>query len=180
MNGSFLVEDVQIYAVDCSFGCRPLGVHSAVLTEASPVFASMLRCGMSEDLTRRIDVRGVDRVEFEEFYRFLIPGSVEEVTEMNVEYVFYLADFFQVGPLRAECERVLERLPVSAKLLCMASRFGLPQLYSRCVADLTDPEEVLDLRDPLLVAHPDVLRVLRQRNRDPDLVVPDSKRRRVA
>ena len=30
MNGSFLVEDVQIYAVDCSFGCRPLGVHSAV------------------------------------------------------------------------------------------------------------------------------------------------------
>ena len=43
------------------------------------------------------------------------------------------------GALSSE---VLERLPVSAKLLCMASRFGLPQLYSRCVADLTDPEEV--------------------------------------
>ena len=29
--------------------------------------------------------------------------------------------------------------------------------------------EVLDFGDPLLIAHPDVLRVLRQRNRDPDL-----------
>ena len=133
-----------------------LTVCSAVLRLASPVFEAMFTSGMVEGREKAFRVVVASRREFHDFYGFMLPGEARamQITETNVESLLLLSDYYQVVHLKAECVRMLCRLPASPHLLLQAHKYNLHDLFERCIEDLAR-EPTTDVR--AFKDYPDIL-----------------------
>mmetsp|Transcript_66903 Transcript_66903/g.216226 ORF Transcript_66903/g.216226 Transcript_66903/m.216226 type:complete len:255 (+) Transcript_66903:38-802(+) len=134
-------------------------VSSVVLGIASPVFKAMLSAGMEESRSRRIKVSrdiGTAR-QFDDFYSCLLPATAWTVSihQENVDGILAFSDYYQVIPLKLECERVLCDFPPSVDRLMQAHKYGLNDQYKRCVAAVASDAGKPDLS--VLKGHPSVL-----------------------
>mmetsp|Transcript_135750 Transcript_135750/g.378244 ORF Transcript_135750/g.378244 Transcript_135750/m.378244 type:complete len:243 (+) Transcript_135750:123-851(+) len=132
-------------------------VHSLILCLASPVFNAMLSTDMVEKDGRRVRVEAASREDFAEFYRFLLPlcGRSMSLSERNVDSLLTLSDYYQVEPLKEECERFLEALPVSVPRLLQAHRHGLRRQYERCAEAIAQSFHEHDMS--VLSRHNDIM-----------------------
>jgi len=115
-------------------------VHSLLLGLASPVFAALLRSGMQEGLQGKIELPGKSKDEFELFMSCLRPGSTKRVTEATVDILLPWFDHYEVSGLKAECEEILQSMPVTTARLFQAHKYNLQEQYSRCLKNI-EPEE---------------------------------------
>eukprot|EP00445_Apocalathium_hangoei_P015772 CAMPEP_0203894878 /NCGR_PEP_ID=MMETSP0359-20131031/37780_1 /ASSEMBLY_ACC=CAM_ASM_000338 /TAXON_ID=268821 /ORGANISM="Scrippsiella Hangoei, Strain SHTV-5" /LENGTH=222 /DNA_ID=CAMNT_0050817267 /DNA_START=68 /DNA_END=733 /DNA_ORIENTATION=+ len=133
-------------------------VSSHVLGMASLVLKAMLAAGMEESRSRRIKVSrdiGTAR-QFDDFYSCLLPATAWTVSihQENVDGILAFSDYYQVIPLKLECERVLCDFPPSVDRLMQAHKYGLNDQYKRCVAALASDAGTPDLL--VLKDHPSV------------------------
>jgi len=113
-------------------------VHSQVLSLASPVFAAMLASDMQEGQGQRIEVAQFDKIDFEQFYEFLLPASSRcmKVSESNFEMLCALSDYYQVDALKCECAELLRTLDASIPCLLLAHRYGFEDIYAKFTKNL--------------------------------------------
>jgi hypothetical protein len=112
-------------------------VHSALLGLASPVFAAMFTSGMREAQTKRLELQGKDKDEFELVMSFLRPLSAGQVSVANVDVLLPWACEYQMLFLKERCEQTLLMLPCSASRLVDAKLWDLQEQYERCLTELT-------------------------------------------
>ncbi|CAE8654191.1 unnamed protein product [Polarella glacialis] len=117
-----------------------LRVHSAILGLASPVFATLLRNGMQEGLRGKIELPGKSKEEFELFMSYLRPGSTKRMTEATVDIMLPWFDHYEVSGWKAECQGILQSMPVTTARLFQAHRYNLQEQYHRCLKDI-EPKE---------------------------------------
>lgn len=138
---------------------KELPVHSMVLQLASPVFHSMLTSGMDECNTKCIKVNAdiASFRQFKEFYRLLTPvrGRTIQISATNVDYLLRLSEYYQVVHVKHECERCLDKLPVTVPRLLQASEFDLKRQYRRCVIEIARSYE--NHSPDSLEAHPKIM-----------------------
>jgi len=134
-------------------------VSSVVLGLASPVLKAMLASGMEESQSRRIKIAKDigTAVQFDQFYACLSPATARTVriNEENVDGILAFSDYYQVIPLKLECDRVLLDFPPSVDRLLQAQKCGLADQYKRCVAAVASDAGKPDLS--VLKGHPSVL-----------------------
>mmetsp|Transcript_69949 Transcript_69949/g.188449 ORF Transcript_69949/g.188449 Transcript_69949/m.188449 type:complete len:242 (+) Transcript_69949:58-783(+) len=149
-------------------------VSSVVLGIASPVFKAMLAAGMKESRSRRIKVSrdiGTAR-QFDDFYSCLSPATActVRINQENVDGILAFSDYYQVIPLKLECDRALRDFPPSADRLIQAHKYGLSDQYNRCVTAVGSDAGKPDLS--ALKNHPsvlfDVLEAIQNRFSDAD------------
>ena len=144
--------------VEVSVEGHTLKVHAAVLGLTSPVFAALITSSMREGLTRRVELPGKTKGDFEMFLTFLRPLSRQQVNLDNVDRMLPLFDEYQVTLLKDEAESFLMRQPVSAARLVQAHRFCLQKQYEHCLKALSAEQFILELEE--LAAIPKIVQDL--------------------
>lgn len=125
--------------------------HSAILMAASPVFESMLACGMKETCSRRIELAGKSKGEFEVFLCFVHPGTARQqrIDVQNVDYLVAWFDEYGMNALKDECESFLMTLPSSVERLLQARRLSMRRQYARCLEEVGKNFETMNMKDVL-------------------------------
>lgn len=91
-------SDVTIRVEDQEFR-----VHKSILGARTPVFTSMFKHKMSENITGVVDIYDCDAIAFREFLRYLYTGRVAKFSPNNVFSLYRVADKYQVNELKAYC-----------------------------------------------------------------------------
>nr|ABI14179.1 tramtrack [Pfiesteria piscicida] len=150
-------DDLNDFTVDFVDKGAQVRVNSSVLALASPVFRAMLASNMSEAASKRVELKELGSPEgFLSFYMWLVPfGSAQQkLTLETIDDVLVFADYYEVGPLKEQCEQFLLTLEPSIKRLLQSEKHGLSKLRQKCVAHVsTSIQEDL----ALLKSHPDLL-----------------------
>ena len=105
------------------FSDGELGVHSQILSLASPVFAAMLRSEMIEGKSKRIRIQERKRKDFLlHFYEFLHPLQcrMKEISDANVEEVLEISHYYEVRWLVDECIAAFVALPYNKEVHTVA------------------------------------------------------------
>jgi len=131
-------------------------VHSQVLALSSPVFNSMLKESSEKSMPGHLKLLNQSKKDFATFYQLLMPvsGRQVKISDNNLDGVFSLCREYKVGPLVAECEDLVGKLPLMARLL-MAHKHGLTQLYFKTAGKIASSYRMHDLN--VLKDHPKVL-----------------------
>ena len=124
--------------------------HSAILSNASPVFAAMFTHGMLEKTTKQIEVH-VTKEEWTMFYNFLHPatGRLQKVHQDTVDVLLPLFDELQLTVLVNECEEPLLRMPVSVDRLLQAEKYNLEKQYRRSLRHFAKTGVTVEQTDEL-------------------------------
>jgi len=134
-------------------------VSAVVLGLASPVLKAMLASGMEESQSRRIKIAKDigTAVQFDQFYACLSPATARtaRINHQNVDGILAFSDYYQVIPLKLECDRALRDFLPSVERLVQAHKYGLSDQYKRCVAAVASDAGTPDLT--VLKDHPSVL-----------------------
>ena len=125
--------------------------HSAILSNASPVFAAMLTHEMLEKATKQIEVH-VTKEEWTMFYSFLHPatGRLQKVHQDTVDVLLPLFDKYQLTVLVNECEELLLRMmPVTVDRLLQADKCNLEKQYRRSLLHFAKTGVTVEQTDEL-------------------------------
>eukprot|EP00931_Biecheleriopsis_adriatica_P096020 TRINITY_DN69667_c0_g1_i1.p1 TRINITY_DN69667_c0_g1~~TRINITY_DN69667_c0_g1_i1.p1 ORF type:complete len:233 (+),score=22.77 TRINITY_DN69667_c0_g1_i1:61-699(+) len=132
-------------------------VHSQVLRMASPVFNAMFASNMKEAQTRRILIDQASKLEFEDFYRRLLPGAqfASGIKPENVGSLLALSEYYQVTFLKDACVKALDAFPATVPILILAKKYGLDNLYQQVLGNIMRSAREHDFTP--LKAHADIL-----------------------
>lgn len=134
-------------------------VNSVILCMASPVFEAMLTSNMKESQTQEIQASNFSLKDFDTFYNFLVPGHgrAMSITDSNVEQMLKLSDYYQVLPIKGECETFLLGAKPTLQRLLLTKQHNLQTCYERYAdaISLSVLEAEVDLKP--LSAHVEVL-----------------------
>lgn len=113
-------------------------VSKTILSQCSPVFEKMFSIGMKESSTGELVMEDKTSVEMEQFFRILYPphNILEEVTHENVSSLLRLSSEYQVDPVLKKCDGFLCTQETTIELLNTSSRYGLPNLKTKCCKDI--------------------------------------------
>jgi hypothetical protein len=85
-----------------SSGSYGVAAHRKVLLEASPVFSSMLQCGMREDFEAKIDIPDISSETLDSFVDFLYTSKLPS-DKTTLEELLALAHMYNTPALMCAC-----------------------------------------------------------------------------
>jgi len=122
-----------------------------IVTNASPVFKSMIENTMKEGNTNIIELPDTDP----EIFRLVLDyiyGNEIHITPENVEYLYNIAQFFQYDPLRRKCVEKQDSFVTPEVVWHLANRaieYSDPNLMAVCLNTIighSDDDYIHDIK----------------------------------
>ncbi|XP_065666553.1 BTB and MATH domain-containing protein 38 [Hydra vulgaris] len=115
---------------------KPLHVHKNILSIWSPVFDRMFNSSFVEKNTEKLSLPGKKYNEIEEMLH-IIYDRRKYVTESTAEFLFSLADEYQMEQLHAVCVAYLKNVPKIGVKVCkyleLAMRYNVDEIKEECL-----------------------------------------------
>lgn len=125
-----LYENEDFTAITIKCDDREFKVHKTILVSRSPVFEAMFKNEMTENLSKTIDLSGIDPEAINIFLKYLY-GTVQSIPPALLEDVLGLGDKYDLDDLKQICgSGMLANLDVSTviKFLVAADLYRMSQL----------------------------------------------------
>ena len=98
---------------------REFKAHKSILGARTPVFTSMFKHKMSENITGVVEIDDCDAIAFGEFLYYLYSGRVEKFSPSTVFNLYKIADKYQVNELKSYCMEYIKN-NISTDIFCDA------------------------------------------------------------